>query len=367
MGAVGLTGPQGPQGIAPKGYTGPQGPQGSQGPQGPYGRGPPGPQGQRGYNGTKGDVGLQGYMGATGIQGPDGTLPGPTGEAGPQGRKGNQGPDNPAGSPGAIGARGATGDVGYGYYQTFVNSSFFGDGHMGDVVFSANTTLLSVVMASSVVVLPNVVVDTNGFAVMASHYITVNGTLSARRMALDNTTASTPLTNQSLGLCSPFESTCSRPYVTVRPSAASVCFAGGHGGTSNVSYPRAVCTQRPDFPVNVVAGLPDGRIYGGGTEGAAGTKSTAGRGGGVLVVFTPSLSGTGTLDATGEAATDATGPEPNDAAGGGGGGLLVVLTSRDLDANLRLRVEGGAGGQGYSIGSDGGTGQNGTLILWRCI
>jgi hypothetical protein len=376
-GPTGLAGAKGPRGIAVTGHTGPQGPVGPTGDTGAYGTGPQGPVGPRGYNGTRGPVGDTGPDGPGGITGPTGTLLGPTGDTGPPGLEtGVTGPDNPGGAPGAIGPVGSVGPLGYGFYRVFP-LAFYGDGHMGAVVYGNGThSLTQHVMATRITVAVGAVVWTNGYVLMARESITLDGTVRATWHELDNTTAHTPLRNYTDSeSCGPFTppSSCGGGVRLARPTANHTCFAGGIGGETAGGYPRAPCGRRPDSPVSVFAGDGSngyyGRVWGGGTEGGATGLARAGRGGGVVALFTPSLRGSGEIDARGEDGAAALGSTPDPGAGGGGGGLIVLMTGdwpEDL-ATLRLRVEGGRGGRGFSNGTDGLAGSPGIIVRWWCI
>ena len=360
-GATGITGETGDAGYGIQGPKGPPGTKGPVGPTGGYGIGPTGPLGETGYQGIQGPVGDTGLQGPPGPEGPPGTIPGPDGVTGPAGSTGEKGPNNPGGERGPIGAVGAKGETGFGYYKSFA-SAFFGDASNGTVVFAANTTLQSHVMATTIFIYSNTTVELNGFSLMATQWITLNGVVRGTYHERDNVTADVPLQNVTVGQCSPFESTCSLPYFTARPSRNSTCFVGGRGG--NLTRATCVDWKRPTDPMSLLGGLRDGRTWGGGTEGGAGNGTVGmGRGGGVAILFSPILNGTGRVDCSGESGRDAVGPIVENAGGGGGGGLAVLMTSQ-LDVNITVNITGGRGGVGWSYGADGESGTDGQLIHW---
>ena len=80
-------------------------------------------------------------------------------------------------------------------------------------------------------------------------------------------------------------------------------------------------------------------------------ESSGGTGGGVIVLFTPRLAGTGALLASGSPGNDM----PEDGGGGGGGGGTIVIESQMLECG-RLDAQGGRGG---NVGSDHGPGGGG--------
>lgn len=319
--------------------------------------------GPSGYQGPWGPLGSTGPDGPIGPTGPPGTIPGPDGLTGPEGSTGNQGPDNPDGVRGPIGPVGPAGETGYGYYQSY-GIAFFGDGSNGSVSFTSNTTLQAHVMATTIVVYSNTTVELNGYALMATQYITIHGKVRGTYHERDNVTADTPLANYTVGQCaSAFVASCSLPVYLAKPSKNTTCFVGGHGGGNAT---RATCTdtKRPTDPMSLLGGLRDGRVWGGGTEGTG--SNGGGRGGGIAIVFAPAVNGTGQIDCSGEAGRDATGPIPEDAPSGGGGGLAVVMSSQLDFTTVTVNVSGGRGGIGWSYGLDGEAGSSGQFVHWIC-
>ena len=147
--------------------------------------------------------------------------------------------------------------------------------------------------------------------------------------------------------------------------------AGGFGGdswNSNLSVGGEGGTAFP-ATINRVA-------MGGG--GGAGTRnnsdgdnraSSGASGGGIIIVRTYALSGSGTFTANGISAYNGT---SNDAGGGGGaGGTIVVLSANGGESGLTLQANGGTGGdawasQAYSLGNrhgPGGGGGGGVILV----
>jgi hypothetical protein len=93
-----------------------------------------------------------------------------------------------------------------------------------------------------------------------------------------------------------------------------------------------------------------------------------GKGGGIVFLFTPSLTGTGRIEAKGDPGESALGPLPAAGAGGGGGGALVLLTAHERDQfTVTMDVAGGNGGLGFSVEIDGGAGDPGQVIQYTLV
>jgi len=145
--------------------------------------------------------------------------------------------------------------------------------------------------------------------------------------------------------------------------------AGGNGAQSIVrGLFNASC--RGNYPGRNGRGLEDeaDRVYFGGGGGAGHANNTntsrGGRGGGLLVLWAPSIEFTGEneLNASGEGGTDIFG----DGGGGGGGAGTILLLSDTLIGTPTLTLNGGQGGDvdnpdGRCFGPGGGGG-GGRLI-----
>lgn len=130
--------------------------------------------------------------------------------------------------------------------------------------------------------------------------------------------------------------------------------AGGNGGNGNG------CTNAGVGGYLLTA--TNSEIYmGGGGGGGFGTNGTAGaRGGGIVIVDTQDLAGTGGISAIGSNATNAT---SNGAGGGGGaGGSVYLNVGSGTNAGAKtINVSGGNGGNGNGNGGGGGGGAGGVI------
>jgi len=147
--------------------------------------------------------------------------------------------------------------------------------------------------------------------------------------------------------------------------------AGGFGGDSWNSNLSVGGEGGTVFPATI-----NRLAMGGG--GGAGTRNNSdgdnqasggATGGGIVIIRTYALSGTGTFTANGNNAYNLT---SNDAGGGGGaGGSIVILSANGGEGGLTLQANGGTGGdawasQPYSLGNrhgPGGGGGGGTVFV----
>ncbi|MGI4870485.1 MAG: beta strand repeat-containing protein [Janthinobacterium lividum] len=100
-----------------------------------------------------------------------------------------------------------------------------------------------------------------------------------------------------------------------------------------------------------------------GDTGNTGFASSGAAGGGLIIVRTGSVAGTGTISADGAAASTNVG---NDGAGGGGAGGSILLTSRNTTglSGLTLTADGGKGGTLTTASAHGpGGGGSGGIII----
>ena len=154
------------------------------------------------------------------------------------------------------------------------------------------------------------------------------------------------------------------------PAAANDQNSGGGGGGNAGAGGRGGKTWSSNLSIGGYGGvapgfLSTGRLIMGGGAGAgstndgtggapAGIASSGGAGGGLVLIRVGSISGSGTITATGEI-----GATPNnDGGGGGGAGGTVYISSVTTAglANITVNARGGNGGN-----SNAGTADNGTL------
>ncbi|MBJ7353726.1 MAG: hypothetical protein JHC98_02790 [Thermoleophilaceae bacterium] len=143
---------------------------------------------------------------------------------------------------------------------------------------------------------------------------------------------------------------------------------GGQGGIGGLSYDGnrnvgGLGGSKLDYSAF------DHAIFGGG--GGAGDENNSnggagGNGGGFVFVRANSLTGAGTISATGNDGADSANVGSSDAAGGGGAGGVVYARFNSTAACGSVTVRGGAGGDEQSTGGvhgPGGGGAGGRLIL----
>lgn len=145
---------------------------------------------------------------------------------------------------------------------------------------------------------------------------------------------------------------------------------GGGGGTSSGGAGSNGSAATASLQKMFVAGMnsPVNGFLCGGAQGGAGgsTGGSAGRGGGCIVVVSPSINFTGTIDVSGgsgaAAAANSTG------SGGGGGGGTVILRSPSLTNSGTVQVSGGQGGNCFNpaivLSSPTGTIQTNSATTW---
>ena len=111
--------------------------------------------------------------------------------------------------------------------------------------------------------------------------------------------------------------------------------AGGSGLAPSAQLQRLLLT----FGANNLGSFQ----CGGSSGGAGGTGAAAGgRGGGCVIIISPSISFTGTIDVSGANGTNS--GANNQGAGGGGGGGAVILRSPAMNSSGTFTLTGGSGG-----------------------
>lgn len=335
-GSAGTSGAEGPQGA--QGEQGAQGAQGAQGPQGPQGpQGEPGPQGAQGEPGAPGAQGPQGPQGLGTLISAVPEQPGPncaTGGMhltagvdrdrdgmldeeevdpssnkflcnGAQGPRGAEGPSGPQGEPGAL--------------------AFYGDGSAGDLLVSGYRSFLDG--------LPN------GNPMF--HNIRIEGQLLVPSGTMLRATGDILISNgASIEVARDQQLQSLSPPQKGIAQSASVGSLGGVG----LGLGRASLVSRAD-------------LEGGGSGYRSTTNGNlvGGEGGGRLIlaargniIIRGALNVVGSTGVNNSRANNSSIPL---AGGGGGGGGVVSLISRGtitLDANGRIRADGGNGANGWA-------------------
>lgn len=213
------------------------------------------------------------------------------------------------------------------------------------------------------------------------------------------------------GVMNDFGGTCGSPGAwTLDPNyiangnALTNSTGGGHGGYTYSASNANACTQGPSYPSNFVsAGVPltdnrviawggdlrkalgglggrplvspaiDRQIFFGGGGGAGDgnndASSDGGDGGGIVfLVVEGSVTGTGVIQANGEAGSDTRGAVGNDAPGGGGAGGTVLLQAASVASGITINADGGKGGDQFiNLGTEGegpgGGGSGGAIYM----
>ncbi|MEJ8802175.1 cadherin domain-containing protein [Pontibacter sp. H249] len=112
------------------------------------------------------------------------------------------------------------------------------------------------------------------------------------------------------------------------------------------------------------------RIFMGGGGGAGDSNNSKGTsggdGGGIVYILSNTVTGSGTIEANGDAALN-TAASGNDAPGGGGGGGTIIIKTTTLSAQVKLNANGGKGGNQVIAGPEaegpGGGGGGGHIAF----
>lgn len=155
---------------------------------------------------------------------------------------------------------------------------------------------------------------------------------------------------------------------------------GGFGGYGWKSGGWGGIFTAGDFDLRGIGGAAfaapaPNRVVLGGGGGAGGSNNAAvlddpvdssgGAGGGVVIVRAGSMSGSGSVNASG--ANGRTQPREDGAGGGGAGGSVVLMSAAGGLGSVAVNVAGGAGGNSYLTGTTahagGGGGAGGIVIL----
>lgn len=135
---------------------------------------------------------------------------------------------------------------------------------------------------------------------------------------------------------------------------------GGNGGVSSVTATSGggagdAHPIRTIFHAAMMIGIPFTNKIGGGSGGGGGggeypagaaVGGNGGGGAGVILLCSPSITGTGIIRAIGGNGVESASPSQAGGGGGGGGGAIVIISTRKYDSGLTLDVSGGVGAQG---------------------
>ncbi|WP_299820629.1 T9SS type A sorting domain-containing protein [uncultured Pontibacter sp.] len=118
-------------------------------------------------------------------------------------------------------------------------------------------------------------------------------------------------------------------------------------GPNNSAWSGDNRQERGGLGGRPLATTPQSRIFMGGGGGAGDSNdnkgTSGGNGGGIVYVLSNAVTGTGTIEANGNAALN-TAASGNDAPGGGGGGGTLIVKTTTLNTQVKLIANGGKGG-----------------------
>jgi hypothetical protein len=194
------------------------------------------------------------------------------------------------------------------------------------------------------------------------------------------------------------------PNYIANGNALTNSTGGGRGGYSYSASNANACTSGPSYPANFISpGVPlidvlntawggdrrkalgglggrplvspaiDRQIFFGGGGGAGdgnnNASSDGGDGGGIVfLVVENSVTGSGVIQANGEAGSSTRGAVGNDAPGGGGGGGTILVQANSVSSGIAINADGGNGGiQTINLGNEGegpgGGGSGGAIYM----
>lgn len=266
----------------------------------------------------------------------------------------------------------------------------------GNVVVSTNLSLTRNMYYKNLTVNAGVTLNTNGWRIVVSEQLTLNGTISHDGSDAVSTTPGTgtaTIYTTYLGSGSDGGAGLTANGAGKSGVAADYQCSGGRGGSGGNAFSvyvggaggtyQAISTV--DGGINMLSTMPVafmGRLMAqnsyimGGTGGGGGgamkvssttVKSGAGGGGGGLIVLAARIiDGTGKISAKGGngSAASYTGTNlPNAGGGGGGGGGCVIIVSQQaMSSSITIDVSGGLGGAGVGAGFAGLNGTAGNIF-----
>lgn len=270
----------------------------------------------------------------------------------------------------------------------------YGDGLDGDLVFDGSTTILGIVPSSSVytfnrniwartvTVNSGVQVEMKNYAMFSTQGVLNNGVISCNG---GNATTGLGGAGATAGwYFSTQAGNASSGGSAAGNGPATLTLAlGGSGGTGGSGPSGAGGAGGPiTVPPNSIRPatyelLTTGRYFNGGQQGVfvggngggggGADKSAAARGGGggggagILGLFAPYISGTGTLEASGGSGASGVSGSNTGGGGGGGGGAVLIITNQQ--PTCTIGVWGGSPGPGLGTGLVGGSGASGQTFI----
>lgn len=271
----------------------------------------------------------------------------------------------------------------YGYFPTTTSVD-------GDVTVNKNLSLTRNMYYSNLTVNSGVILNANGWRIVVTDTLTLNGTISNDGTDASTTVAGTGTSNMYTTYLGP--GTTGGAGLTVAGygnagvAAGYQCAGakGGDGGQATGLYSGGlagsyIAMSPVDGGLNALSTLPIaflGRMLSnnfyilGGTGGGGGacTKGTSttvksgagGGGGGFMVIAARNITGSGKLSAhggNGSSGSVTSGSGGVGGGGGGGGGCIIVISQSGIPATITMDVSGGTGGA--SAGTAGNLGKDG--------
>ena len=263
------------------------------------------------------------------------------------------------------------------------NAGIFPVASDGSATISSDTTLARDMFYDSLTINFGSTLFTNGFRVFAKTAIVNNGTIDRSGNNATGTAATAALTAGTVAAGTAGGAGGIAAGSAGGASATSLGGAGGAGGLGSGGAGGAAGANTLNTAVNggveslqIADNARTGRNIagtavttgsgagGGGGDGVAG--GAGGGGGGIIVLLSPSITGTGSVKAMGgNGFTPITGGNKG-GGGGGGGGVLCTLSENDVTAtSLTFNVSGGSGVAGTGTGANGANGSSGRTYFVR--
>ncbi len=260
--------------------------------------------------------------------------------------------------------------------------AIYGDGNDGNVTISSNTTRTADLYADILTINAGFTLDMAGFRCFAKTSITNNGTISNSGATATTSAGATAPVTQVLGGGGDGGVAGTNGNGTAGTTVTdAVGAAGGAGGNAGARTGGAGGAVTPPSEnqggINVIRSLSaamTGLLVGlGGTtqfvagagggggagDGSGNTGGGGGAGSGILSVLSPTITGTGSIEAIG--GDGAPGQVVNGGGGGGGGGGVAIIVT-DTATAISTDMSGGAGGAGIGTGVAGTAGSTGTVV-----
>lgn len=235
------------------------------------------------------------------------------------------------------------------------------DGSSGSLTPASNTTLAPGIYRYNNVNIPAGVTVSlssgNALVIISKNTVNIDGLLSVSGMgAIAITTNSTNWTNVSgtngAGLCGSGGSGGATGNGSGK--GGDTYFAGAPnvaGGNSGINGTDAYISKLP-FNIEDLMLFMGAAGGSGGVNGSSYPAGKGGNGGGCIIIYAPSITGSGSIKADGT--TGGNDPFGDNSGGGGGGGFILIITNNAT--SITATANGGSIGAGTKRGGAGGKG-----------